>query len=907
MYSLLRRFLIRRLLGVLFVCGLVLALTIGHPLQPNGIGTSAIAQEQNPAQLVQSGVEAYQKEDYAAAIALWSQAIPLYPSEAQADRAMVYENLARAQQQIGETQSAIAAWEAAAADYQASDNATQYGRMLTEKAQVYISVGQYQRAATLLCGEELAVAGDGMSSVNCPGGSYAVAQTTTDVIGQATALGSLAETYRLRGDYETALVVLETGLDLVETHDELAQYEAPMLNSLGNTHARLAQVNLRRAEASDLLGNTKVVTRLKVEADEDQQAALQAFASAATLANNQSDLITELRSQLSLLSLYTQPITESNLQNQIAKLTAQLPQRVEQAAGRVESQSRIAQLIAQLPTSRETAYAAISLAKSYRTTRQDFDCSNLQGQERTQQWLETGLQIAEQIGDERAKSFALGELGHLAECQGNLNKAFRLTEQAQLAASNALESADSLYLWEWQTARLYKKDNEVDQAITFYQQAISTLESIRTNILTADRDLQFDFRDTVEPVYRQYIELQLDPETNGLATKQLSASGTNISEALQTIDALRLAELQNFFGDDCVLVAAADARDRLLANDTPTTILTSIVLSDRTALIANFPDGTNKQFWVGGTTEIRSSADEFRAALVRFTDLVFDRSSAEKLYQQLIVPLEPDLERTNTQTLVFVQDGFLRNIPMSALYDGDQYLIQKYAVATTPALSLTATRSSSRDFRALAVGLSQEITTQSGYEFNDLGAVDDELEAVSIQLPGSRTLLNEEFTVERFREALRENRYSILHLATHGQFSTVPEETFVITGPNDAGFAEEITFNQLEALIREFAPDDEPIELITLTACETATGDDRSTLGLAGVAIQAGARSAIASLWRLDDRTAASLVPNFYQNLRDPNLSKAQALQLAQVAEIEAAPGANPGRWAPLILVGNWQ
>lgn len=886
MYRPLHRFLVRPLLWTLFCLGLLLTFLLGHPTQ-HFTGNSAVAQTQMPEPLVQQGVSAYQAGDYQQAIALWSQAIPLYSSEAQADRAMVYANLARAQQQIGETQGAIASWEAAAADYQASDDATQYGRMLTEQAQVYISIGQHQRAAALLCGEELAVLSDGESAVNCPAGAYSVAQVTTDVVGQATALGSLAETYRLRGDYETALVVLETGLDLVATRDELAQYEAPMRNSLGNTHARLAQVKLRRAEASELLGNEKVASRLKAEAEENQQAALQAFASAATLANNQSDQATELRSQLSLLSLYQPPIDKSE--------------------GRIESQNRIAQLIAQLPASRETAYAAISLAKSYRTTRQDFACSGLQGQERTQRWLATGLQIAEQIGDERAKSFALGELGHLAECRGDTTQAFRLTEQAQLAASNALESADSLYLWEWQTARLYRKEDEVDQAITFYQQAISTLESIRTNILTADRDLQFDFRDTVEPVYRQYIELQLAQTTDGLATKQLSASGTNINEALQTIDALRLAELQNFFGDDCVLVAAADARDLLLADDTPTTILTSIVLTDQTALIANFPDGTTKQFWVGDTTELRSSADEFRAVLVRFTDRVFDRSSSETLYQQLIAPLEPDLERTKTQTLVFVQDGFLRNIPMSALHDGDQYLIQKYAVATTPALSLTAPRSSSRDFRALAVGLNQEIATESGYEFNDLGAVDDELKAVSVQLPGSRTLLNEEFTVERFREALRENRYSILHLATHGQFSTVPEETFVITGPNDAGFAEEITFNQLEALIREFVPNDKPIELITLTACETATGDDRSTLGLAGVAIQAGARSAIASLWRLDDRTAASLVPNFYEKLRDPSLSKAQALQLAQVAEIEADPRANPGRWAPLILVGNWQ
>jgi CHAT domain-containing protein len=197
--------------------------------------------------------------------------------------------------------------------------------------------------------------------------------------------------------------------------------------------------------------------------------------------------------------------------------------------------------------------------------------------------------------------------------------------------------------------------------------------------------------------------------------------------------------------------------------------------------------------------------------------------------------------------------------------------------------------------------------SESGYEFNDLRTVPSELVEVSKQLPGSRTLLNEEFTVERFRAALQEARYSVLHFATHGQFSTVPEETFVITGPNASGIAEEITFSQLETLIRESSPSTEPIDLITLTACETATGDDRSTLGLAGVAIQAGARSAIASLWRIDDRTSAQLISNFYKGLQEDKLSKAEALRNAQVAAIDADPQGNPGKWAPLILVGNWQ
>ncbi|NEQ44315.1 MAG: CHAT domain-containing protein [Leptolyngbya sp. SIOISBB] len=899
MYSLLRRFLIRRLLRMLFVCSLILALVIGHPLQPGGLGTPAIAQEQTPAQLVQSGVEAYQQADYRAAIAVWAQALAAYPADANAERAIVHENLARVYQQVGETQAAIASWEAAAADYQAIDNSTQFGRMLTEQAQVYITLGQYQRAAVLLCGDaELDIHLEGEMDIHCVGGAYAIAVATTDPTGQATALGSLAETYRLQGDYETAESILKIGLDLVNSHEGLAQYQAAMLNSLGNTYARWSQFSQRRAEASELVGLSSaldVAKRLQAEADQKRTQALKAFTEAVDAAVIRSDVFTEMRSQLSLVFL--------SRRNPV-------PNQTDTAA-----QERLAQLIVELPLSRDTAYAAITLAKSYYTLAQDFACPNAQARNqiiprdcRVKHWLEIGLQIADRIEDDRAQSFALGELGHLAECQQNWEEAAHLTHQAQLAASHALESADSLYLWEWQMGRIHNQQEQTNQAIASYKQAIATLEDIRTDILTADRDLQFDFRDTVEPIYRQYIALLLTTAQDDSSTKQVSPiADINMAETLQAVDALRLAELQNFFGDDCVLIASTDAREQLLANDPQTAVITSVVLEDRTVLLANLPDGTDKIFFVGETPQLRALASDFRRTLKRFRDFAFDLSSSESLYQQLIADLDKDLERTQTKTLVFVQDGFLRNIPMAALWDGDEYLIQKYAIATTPALGLTAPRSNNRDFRALAVGLNQEIVTESGRSFNDLGAVPEELNAISEQLPGSRTLLNEEFTVERLKEALQENSYPILHLATHGQFSTVPEETFVITGPNNAGLSEEITFNQLEAILNEFSLNDEPLELITLTACQTATGDDRATLGLAGVAIQAGARSAIASLWNLDDNIAATLIPNFYRNLRNPDLSKAQALQAAQVDALEANSRANPGRWAPLILVGNWQ
>jgi CHAT domain-containing protein/Tfp pilus assembly protein PilF len=895
MYRVLQQIVNRRLLRVVFVTGLFLALVVGHPFKL-GWGESAYGQVTPPAQLVELGLTAYQQGDYLEAISIWRQALSAYPTEALGEQAVVNENLARAHHRIGQFTTALDYWDAAADAYQQTDNSTQFGRVLTEQAQIYAGLGQPRQAVALLCGAEPEDFSSQSEAWSCTEGAYAIAEKAADRVGQAAALGSLAEAYRLMGQYETAQNSLETGLEFVQQHG-LIQFEAPLLNSLGNTFARQSLVANRRAEAAALL-NVSVAAPLQTEAAEQRQQAVAMLERAIAVAKSQADLGVELQSQLSLLNLQ---------QNSPGSVN----DRKGDGPADIDPRQRIGNLITQLPPSRETAYAAITLAKSYQPGR-GFDCQQFRDDFATQSWLQTGLQIAETIQDSRAASFALGELGHQAECRRTWDTAAQLTQRAQLAASNALESADSLYLWEWQMGRLYRQQGQVESAVAAYQQAITTLETIRTDILTADRELQFDFRDTVEPVYREYIALLLAPAApvpdSALVKQNLPMPPAPISETLTTVEALRLAELQNFFGDDCVLEPSADARQRFQQADPQATIITSVVLPEQTVLIVNLPDGTVRTIPAGDTKELEAITADFRRRLKRYTDRVYDSTAAKQLYERLILPLEEDLNRTNTETLVFVQDGFLRNIPMAALFDGQQYLIQRYAIATTPSLDLTAPAPTERgELVALAVGLSQDIVTVSGRNFSSLPSVPVELEAIREQLPGSTVLLDEAFTLDRFSQALEENRYPILHLATHGQFSTVPEETFVITGPNQAGVAEEITFGQLETLIRQSSPGNEYLDLISLTACETATGDDRATLGLAGVAIRSGARTAIASLWKLDDTTAASLTRSFYSNLRDTSLSKAKAVQNAQIASIQADPNGHPGRWAPLILVGNWQ
>jgi CHAT domain-containing protein len=165
----------------------------------------------------------------------------------------------------------------------------------------------------------------------------------------------------------------------------------------------------------------------------------------------------------------------------------------------------------------------------------------------------------------------------------------------------------------------------------------------------------------------------------------------------------------------------------------------------------------------------------------------------------------------------------------------------------------------------------------------------------------SESLLNGAFVMPALQKKLTQEQFSIVHIASHGQFKGDAHKTFVLT------YDGKLTLNNLEALIRPSQYRGKPVELLVLSACETASGDDRAALGLAGVAVKAGARSALASLWSVNDQSTSDLVSGFYHQLRDsPTISKAQALQAAQVTMLGDRRYRHPCYWAPYLLVGNW-
>jgi CHAT domain-containing protein len=823
-------------------------------------------------QFVQQGIKRYQAGDYNGAIAPWRKALILYQKSPnnQQEVAIVAENLARTYQQVGQSNQAIRYWEQAIAYYRPIDQ-QQTGRLLTEQAQSYSSIGQNRQAIALLCGAV-------QPNQEClPQTAVSIARSHKDLLGEAAAWGSLGEAYRIRGNYLQAINYLQNSLKIAANIANF-QLHISALNSLGNTYSNLSQVGDRQASSAEKLGDREQANQLRQQVVSNNTKAVEFFQNSLKLAQQQNDQINQTRAYINLIPLHYRQ------KNFIAAAQA--------------NQQALA-LWQQLPDNRNKIYTAIDLAKQQSSINSPLECLNIEVQPNGIALLKQATSIAQKTQDNRALSFAVGELGHIYECRQDYTQALKLTQQARWAAE---QDKDSLYLWEWQSGRIYQAQNQKSAAISAYEKAIATIETIRDEILTANRDLQFDFRDTVEPIYRDLIALKLDDVPPAVLLAATDANTKNLNSVLTTADSLKLAELQNYFGDDCALTVVNQQGVDIGSIVKNTAIFSSLILDERTAIIASFPNGNKKVTWLDKDNEsLRKEINEFRLGLESFFDN-YNPQPAQKVYDWLIRPFTAELEQAQINTLVFIQDGILRSVPMAALHDGEKFLIQKYAVATTPGLSLTELKASNpQNLRALALGLTERVEID-GQEFAPLPYVQQEISEVQEHLKGSTPLLNEEFNRTRLQQELSGNTYPIIHIATHGVFGTVPENTFLVTGNK-----EKLTINELDTLIRSTSKGTEPIELLTLTACQTAIGDDRAALGLAGVAIQAGAKSALASLWSIEDAATAQVAAQFYESLKESGMSKAQALQKAQLSLIEQGGSyTHPAYWAPFILIGNW-
>jgi filamentous hemagglutinin family protein len=360
----------------------------------------------------------------------------------------------------------------------------------------------------------------------------------------------------------------------------------------------------------------------------------------------------------------------------------------------------------------------------------------------------------------------------------------------------------------------------------------------------------------------------------------------------------------------------------------PTVMIYPLIRSDRLELILIPPKGDP----IRRTTRLDSKQlfaeiSSFRRSLETVFDPALDpKVSAQKLYQWLIAPLEADLTKIGAKAILYAPNAQLRYVPLAALYDGDRWLVERFQINNITAASL-------QDFSAqiekpkqiLAAAVTKSSNLQVGdrqVTFEELPYAQQEIDNLSAIFPQNTSQLQDKsFSAKRMLSQAQSS--TILHLATHAFFRPgKPEDSFILFGNNER--------QTLADVARWSIPN---IDLIVLSACDTAAGqilgNGQEILGFGYLMQQSGARAAIASLWAVDDGGTQALMDIFYSLLKQPGMSKAEALRQTQIALITGKHSAlgkdaariqqnltnrlpasvldylsHPYYWAPFILIG---
>lgn len=498
--------------------------------------------------------------------------------------------------------------------------------------------------------------------------------------------------------------------------------------------------------------------------------------------------------------------------------------------------------------------------------------------------------ISEKNGDFAGQSLALGSMGRARELSGDLPGALDLTMKAILKASS-VDFDPGLMKFHWQAGRILGKTGSIDQAIDSSREAVYHLERTRPEMSVECRSNPLVFKEVIWPVYTELVSLLLKRADSRADTDPDRCK--DLDEVILTVEKIKTEEIKNYFRDDCVASMKSSIMESLHQLE-KTAVIYPLIMQDELVILVKSGKKTRHFRSRVSSQELSSISDKLRDRLGDPGNRYYLKDSV-KLYDLLIRPLEKTLEDEKIETIIFVPDGALRSIPLAALNDGNNFLVEKYAVGTTPGLVLTARQPLEKD----APGLLAAGLTDAVQGFPGLPGVSGELDIMESMFD-ARPLKNRAFSETNMGRALEQAPYSILHIASHGVFDRDPDRTFILTYEgrmNMKGLGRLITNPGIKV----------PVDMITLSACETAAGDDRSALGLAGVALRSGAKSALASLWFVDDDATSKLIIGFYENIKTRRSnSKAKALREAQITLIKDEKYRHPAFWAPFILIGNW-
>ena len=863
-------------------------------------------------ELVSKAQALYEKQDFEAALPLWQQAVVEFAKSGNSlNQAMALSNLSltnqhiaqwqaadkaikesiellnshqadnlpilaqtldirgKLQQETGQSAEAIASWQQAAKIYQESGNSQALTQNKLNQVQALQDLGLYPRACKRLLNmlplEDLST---------CKQIGQLTSEKLKAKLKPLTLKPSMTKVLALRNLGDILLTIGQP-----EQSEEILQTTLALAKKIDST-PELAVINLS-------LLNTSQALQIKAG---DVRSKSQAYAEQALAAYDK------------VMSLSTSPATK--LQAQLNRLNHLIEQEQWQDTDLLWRSLYPQITNDNLPANRDYTYARINYGKNLieliAQANQEISAPSIVGIKKI---LIDATEQAEILGDRRLQAYAWGNLGKLNEITQNYTAAEENTKKA-LSLESSLDAPDISYQYFWQLGRIHKDRGNIKEAIADYTKAYDALQFLRSDIATIDPEVQFSFRDEVEPVYRELVALDVE-YTEGLNIENNHQQvREKLIQAREVIESLQIAQLNNFFHEACI-----DVEPQVIdAIDLNTAIVYPIILPDELAIIVSLPNQQPRLYSSNvSQTELEATVTTIRTSLLQNSNSELDLTQYQQAYNWLIRPLESELARNKIQTIAFVLDGALKNIPMSVLHDGNQYLVEKYALALTPGLRLFNSEPlADIQLYATVAGLSKLRTNFEPHDgYKDLEGVPAELEKIQKIGLTERFLLNDQFTKKNLQQSIEDSASPIVHLASHAKFSSQAEDTFILA------WDKRINIKEISDLLRDDTFNRKnAVELLVLSACETASGDPRATFGLAGLAVQSGAKSTLATLWSVADRSTAKFMGDFYsklQNSEENQTNKAEVLRQAQLNLMHIKEFNHPHFWAPFILLGNWQ
>ncbi len=579
--------------------------------------------------------------------------------------------------------------------------------------------------------------------------------------------------------------------------------------------------------------------------------------------------------------------------------------RTESDSAVIEAKASLAKAVRianMLPPSRERIVGLVaivriglSLPRSGGATSDGFDLPALEALAR-----ETAAN-SDEFHDLHGQSLAAGTLAEVLESEAKRSEAGpwarRAIEVAQRAQAN-----DLIWRWEWLNGRLAAAAGDDPRAIAAYRRAGAVLADLPAGSPIGDDRSPVSFRKHLGPLYFGMLDLLLaEAGRQGIGEPRRAVL---LAQALTTIEQFESNEVADFFHNPCVR-----PEERLLDSGhdylgTHDAVLYPILRPDHIDLLLSLPGATPREprrLVFHSVLVSQAKAVEVIHRLRGELEILQadPETPARQLYDWLIRPVWDEITKTGADTLVVVPDGILRTIPFAALQDRDDYLIQSIAILTEPSVTLAGRYNEQVSARHVLLAGTSEKITYTNPPLQPLPSVNLELDFLHHIYPQADSLRDQSFTVETLRNALRHVPYNVVHIAAHAVFGDSPEQTYFFT--HDGAFS----LDMLEASLGTARLQSTPLDMLVLSACATADGNDATALGLAGVGVKAGARTAIGALWSVDGEVAARLMQQFYTYLSDASLTKARAFRLAELDILQQSRRHSPYAWAPFLMIGS--